>query len=256
MRALELRADDESDVLKVLLSLGLVHLKLSVLASEHHSVCAGAAQPRHQPSTLTLTCAQVLLNLGISHTSLDEFEEAEAAFRRAAAAAPKDGRPALSLGRLLTKLTRPAEAIEQYYFAALKDPDLFDQVKAGLGTAKAQQGRLAEATENFESAHRMDPANEKLKSALAEMASTAEALAAKQEAMENAVGELCGTPCQEVVDTSGVAACAATWVQGCGEEPPPAGFTPASTVAELCAHACAFHLFTRKEGAWKEETSS
>ena len=67
----------------------------------------------------------------------------------------------------------------------------------------------------------------------------------EQTGTKNAVDDLCGTPCQEVVDTSGVwSVCAITWSDGCGEETPPDGFSAESTVASLCGHACAFYSYT------------
>jgi tetratricopeptide (TPR) repeat protein len=62
--------------------------------------------------------------------SLDDEDGAEDAFRQAAAAAPKDARPYLSLGRLAAKRSRPSEAIQLYYQAAVIDSDYFDQVLA------------------------------------------------------------------------------------------------------------------------------
>eukprot|EP00965_Chrysotila_dentata_P065122 2158520-Pleurochrysis_carterae.AAC.1 len=75
-----------------------------------------------------------------------------------------------------------------------------------------------------------------------QMAAGARALEAVQASLSNAVDDLCGTPCQDVVDASSVAACAIRWVDGCGDVTPPDGFTSESTVAELCPHACAFYL--------------
>lgn len=86
-----------------------------------------------------------------------EYSQAEAAFREACAVAPDDPRPPLNLGRYLAKLSRPAEAIDEFYAAAVIDPEYFEEVKLGVGTARAQQGRLSEATLNFESASRMWP---------------------------------------------------------------------------------------------------
>ena len=64
------------------------------------------------------------------------------------------------------------------------------------------------------------------------------------------MADLCGTPCQEVVDTSGVErVCSITWADGCGDAPPPPGFTAESTVAELCYRACAFYNWQQQEAA-------
>ena len=43
--------------------------------------------------------------------------------------APEDARPPLNLGRYLAKLSRPAEAIEQFYAAAVTDAEYFDEVQ-------------------------------------------------------------------------------------------------------------------------------
>ena len=85
------------------------------------------------------------------------------------------------------------------------------------------------------------PNNEKLKASLQGMRENAAIVEAASEGLVDAAGELCGTPCQEVVDVSGITACAVTWEVGCGDAEPPAGFTAASTVAELCSKACAFY---------------
>ena len=219
---------------------------------------------------------KVHLNLGIAYSSLDDMPAAEAAFRRAAAVGPTDGRPPLALARLLAKLNRPAvtaeqhsnerprvqpvhllslqraqvpapdaqEAIDEFYQAAQVDGETFDQVKSGVGTARAQQGRLAEALVNFQSAARMDPKNEKLAAALVQMPPMAERLATLQAGLSNAVPDLCGTPCQDVVDAASVSICSVTFADGCGDTPPPAGFRVDSLVSELCAHACAFTKLT------------
>ena len=184
------------------------------------------------------------INIGVAYSggTVDDVEQAEAAFRMAVEIAPSDARPALNLGRYLAKLSRPAEAIEQFYAAAVIDAEYFDEVKLGVGTARAQQGRLKEATEAFESASRMSPKNEKLKSSLGEMSRTAAEVALFTLGLSNAVDDLCGTPCQDVVDGSGVwQVCGISWSDGCGEETPPDGFTAASKVSELCALSCAFY---------------
>jgi len=76
----------------------------------------------------------------------------------------------------------------------------------------------------------------------------AEALLAFSEGKTNQVdlveGKLCGTPCQDLVDSVGTAVCASTWREGCGEEePPPAGFGADASVAELCSLSCAWYTF-------------
>jgi hypothetical protein len=63
--------------------------------------------------------------------------------------------------------------------------------------------------------------------------------------LADAVPDVCGTPCRDVVDASGVGVCAVTWAQGCGDAPPPDGFAPSSTVGQMCARACAFYNLQR-----------
>ena len=187
------------------------------------------------------------INIGVAYSQTDDTEKAEAAFRKAVSVAPNDARPALNLGRYLAKLSRPAEAIDQFYAAAVADAEYFEEVKLGVGTARAQQGRLREATEAFASASRMSPKNEKLKASLEEMGERATALEEKSKDWVDAAGELCGTPCQDVVDTSGYRVCSITWADGCGDATPPDGFTPASTVAELCSKSCSFYTLERTQ---------
>jgi len=170
----------------------------------------------------------------------------EAAFHQALAADPTDARAPLNLGRYLTSLSRPAEAIAHLYSAAAINAETFKDVKLGVGTAKAQQGRLREAISNFASASRMSPKDTKLAASLVEM----ESHAAQVEAMEgsnseNAVMELCGTPCQAVIDGSGINICGITWADGCGDVQPPPGFSATSTVAELCAQSCMVYRASR-----------
>ena len=86
------------------------------------------------------------LNLGISRTSAGEHAEAEAAFASASAADPQDPRPPMNLGRLLASLSRPAEAVASFYAASALNSEYFDEVKLGVGTARAMQGRLQQAS--------------------------------------------------------------------------------------------------------------
>ena len=187
------------------------------------------------------------LNIGVaySQTSVDDTEQAEAAFQKAVDVAPSDARGPLNLGRYLAKLSRPAEAIEQFYDAAVRDPEYFDEVKLGVGTARAQQGRLKEATTAFESAARMKPTEEKLQASLEQMRTTAAELELFSMGLTNALTNgLCGTPCQDIVDGSGIQqVCGITWADGCGDEPPPAGFTAQSKVSEMCALSCGYYLY-------------
>jgi hypothetical protein len=115
-------------------------------------------------------------------------------------------------------------------------------VALAVGTARAQQGRLREAITSFEAASRLAPDNERLRDAIGPMTAKAEAVEKATAGDVNAAGDVCGTPCQDVVDASGTAACAVTWATGCGEAPPPPGFTGESTVAELCRRSCAVYV--------------
>ena len=84
------------------------------------------------------------------------------------------------------------------------------------------------------------------------MEQTAAAVQAYVEAgaVSNAVAEMCGTPCQDIIDTSGVwNVCGITWADGCGDAEPPAGFTPTSRVSELCGLSCAYYLYTAEQQA-------
>ena len=176
---------------------------------------------------------------------------AEAAFRRAVDVAPDDARGPLTLGRYLAKLSKPAEAIEQFYAAAVIDAEYFDEVKLGVGTARAQQGRLKEATQAFESAARMKPQEQKLQASLAEMQRTATAVEEFSAGRSNAVANgLCGTPCQDIVDGAGVwTVCGITWADGCGDESPPDGFTAQSKVHEMCELSCAYYSYVAEQQA-------
>ena len=60
--------------------------------------------------------------------------------------------------------------------------------------------------------------------------------------LEDSVDDLCGSPCQDVVDSAGYRVCAITWADGCGEAAPPTGFTASSAVWQLCERACAYYL--------------
>lgn len=180
--------------------------------------------------------------LGVSLSALDGHEdEAEAAFRESASLAPDDARSPLNLGRYLAKLSKPAEAIAQFYAAAGIDAEYFEEAKLGVGTARAQQGRLREAISNFEAAVRINPTNNKVRESIGPMTANAQAVETALGGTSDAVADLCGTPCQDVVDGSGYTVCGITWEDGCGELPPPPGFTAQSTVAQLCARACGFY---------------
>jgi len=187
------------------------------------------------------------MNLAVAHSSFGEAAEAEAAYRSAMGLDPTDARPPLNLGRYLVKLARPAEAIAAFYTAAVTNAEHFGDCKLGIGTAQAQQGRLAEAVSSFESAHRMDVSNEKLAASLDAMRANAARLEAAQAGLED-IPDLCGSPCQGIVDSMSVSMCDVTWRDGCGDAAPPVGFNESSTVAELCAHACAYSSLMRGAG--------
>lgn len=220
----------------------------SFLAGSMGALGRYADEKHHYLEAIRLRPSDVktYLNLGISHSSLDEAEEAEAAFRRASVVGPTDANPPLNLARFLAKMYRPAEAIHGFYRAAALNSEVFDEVKAGVGTARAQQGRLGEAVTNFESAARMSPSNKKLQDSLAAMAVNAERLAQSQARLANAVDDICGTPCQDVVDQGSISMCDLTWQDGCGDVPPPEGFAASATVAQLCAHTCAYSTMARE----------
>jgi len=183
--------------------------------------------------------AKAWLNLGISYNAQGRNDLAEETFQKASVALPNEALVPLTLAKMYAKLDRPAEAIDQYYGAAVLNSEYFDEVKLGVGTARAQQGRLAEATVNFESASRMAPKNKKLADALVGMRSGSQKLAEASADFSNAVADVCGTPCQDIVDTNSYNICAVTWGDGCGDAPPPAGFDATSTVADLCRKSCA-----------------
>ena len=190
------------------------------------------------------------LRRGVELSAVEGEEgAAEEAFRAAAAAGPHDARPPLNLGRYLAKLNRPAEAIEAFYAAAGIDAEYFLQAKLGVGTARAQQGRLREAIADFEAASAIEPSDEKLRASLGPMRARADAIEAATEGVEDGAADVCGTPCRDVVDGSGIAVCAVTWAQGCGDVPAPDGFTAESTVAELCRRACAVFVAQQQGGA-------
>jgi hypothetical protein len=87
----------------------------------------------------------------------------------------------------------------------------------------------------------MDPANERLRLAVNDVEKQAARLAKQEEGLLDRAGELCGTPCRDIVDTSGYTVCAVTWREGCGDAAAPEGFTADAAVAELCELSCAFY---------------
>ena len=236
------RADEAISAFKTALAADPGHVEsMKSLAAEYGKLGDYQAEKDYYQAAIKLKPQDVSthLALGVCHTSLDENAEAELAFRTAAEVGPTDARPALNLGRYLTQLSRPAEAVTSFYAAAGIDVEYFPMVKSGVGTARAQQGRLVEALASFESALRMDPDDPKLKAAVPAMAASVASLNEVLSTTTNAVADVCGTPCQELVDTHSMSMCEVTWEQGCGDEPPPDGVSPQATVAQLCAHACA-----------------
>jgi len=199
--------------------------------------------------------AKAWANLGVALSTVEASAaadvdardaEAEHAFRRAASLVAQDALPRLNLARLLLKLSRPAEAVLEFEAAAVAEPHYVGEVRMGVGTAKAQQGRMAEAVLNFEAALNADPSNAKLAASVTDTMEKATQMQAAQRSLSNGVDNLCGTPCQEVIDNSGSHVCGISWADGCGDAPPPEGFGAESIVAELCAHACAFYLVQQR----------
>ena len=196
------------------------------------------------------------INLGVALSAGPDTPETEAAteaaFRSgveaAARAGAPDARAPLNLGRYLAKLSRPAEALRHFRAAsAAADAEHAAEATLGAGTSLAQQGRLREAVAAFRAASAERPRDAALSASIGQMeAQAAEVEAAR--AAADAVPDLCGSPCQEVVDGAGITVCEITWATGCGDgAPPPAGFGAASTVAELCPRACAFYLHQRRQ---------
>ena len=72
------------------------------------------------------------INLAVTLSPLEDREgDVEAAFRAALLADPSDARAPLNLGRYLAKLSRPAEAISQFYAAAVANVEYFEEVVHG-----------------------------------------------------------------------------------------------------------------------------
>mmetsp|Transcript_5507 Transcript_5507/g.18477 ORF Transcript_5507/g.18477 Transcript_5507/m.18477 type:complete len:690 (+) Transcript_5507:2-2071(+) len=211
---------------------------------------AGAAAAYRVALKASPSDAAGWVSLGVQLSAVDGAEdETLAAFEQAVAVAePSDVRPPLTLARYFARLSRPAEAIAQFYAAAAADPEYFDEVKAGVGTARAQQGRLADALADFKAAARLTPQDARLARAVESMEQSAARLAAASDSLRDAVHSVCGTPCRDVVDASGTGVCAVTWAQGCGDTPPPDGFSADATVEALCPLACAAYTFRAQLG--------
>jgi tetratricopeptide (TPR) repeat protein len=185
------------------------------------------------------------INLGVALSAGEHTEaETEAAFRSGVDAGANDARAPLNLGRYLTKLSRPAEAIHYFDRAASVDAEYLADVELSIATARAQQGRLREAIDHFMRASTMRPTDTKLQEAIVEMQLNADQVE-RQRATADAVAEVCGTPCQDIIDGAGTAVCASSWFEGCGDAEPPSGFHGDSTVAEMCPRACAHYLDQR-----------
>ena len=81
-------------------------------------------------SQLRPSDAAVWGRLGVAYSANPAEEDAAiSAFEQATAAAPTDARPSLNLATFLSKLSRPAEAIERFYSAAGVDAEYFEEVK-------------------------------------------------------------------------------------------------------------------------------
>lgn len=216
----------------------------------------GAVEALRTAAELRPHDSEIWISLGVALTPMAltgeaEDEEVVDAFRNAAAAGAHNPKGPLNLARYLMQLSRPEEAIENFYAAAGIDPDYFEEVKLGVGTARGQQGRLREALESFQSASRLNPSNEALQASLVSMEQNAEQVEKASAGVENALSDVdgvCGTPCQEVVDGGGLGMCAVTWAGGCGDIPPPPGFTAESTVADCCRASCAVHWWQQAHG--------
>jgi len=219
----------------------------SSLAGAHGALGQYADEKRHYLAAIRLKPHDVKahLNLAVSHSSLDELDEAEAAYLAAGRVAPTDGRPPLNLARFLVKLQRPAEAVAAFRLAATLDGANEKDAMLGEGTARAQQGRLEEATASFAAALASDPGDGQLQASFDAMSAQAAALASVQASTTNALPDICGTPCQDVVDYNSLAMCELTWEAGCGDAPPPSHFSKESTLQELCGYSCAYSRLTR-----------
>ena len=205
---------------------------------------AAACDAYRAALALTPQNPELWLALGLALAPIDgRHGEVVEALQLAVSYGESNLKARLTLGRYYMQLARPAEAIEQFYAAAAIDVDCFEEVVLGVGTARGQQGRLRGALSAFEAASRLNPSNARLREALVAMADNAETVEAAMAGAANAVPDVCGTACQDVVDGAGLRICAISWADGCGDAEPPAGFTVQSTVAELCRWSCAVHVW-------------
>ncbi|HVN76038.1 MAG TPA: tetratricopeptide repeat protein [Thermoanaerobaculaceae bacterium] len=98
-----------------------------------------------------------LLNLARIEEQRGDFDGAVARYRAALAIDPADADALVNLGTLYTKAHRPDDAIAQYE-EALRHPSPDDYLAHnGMGVALMQQGRAAEAVEQFRESLRLRP---------------------------------------------------------------------------------------------------
>ena len=98
-----------------------------------------------------------LLNLARVEEQRGDFDGAVARYRAALAVDPTDTVVLVNLGTLYTKAHRSEDAIAQYE-EALRHPSPEEYLaRNGLGVALIQQGRVAEAVEEFREALRLRP---------------------------------------------------------------------------------------------------
>ena len=210
----------------------------SVSQLDQIAKCSGAGDPSRR--------VQLWMEVGHAYMTrtLNDVVAAENSYLKAVDVAPTHAAPHLALGRLLAQRSRLEEAVGHFRAAHSSDKEAFGEAKLAMavGTARAQQGRLGEANANYAAALRLNPADAKLAASIAGMEATAKTVEAYASRVQNAVDALCGTPCQDIVDASGVKSCAETWTERCAAVQPPEGFDAQSTVAKLCSNSCAFFL--------------
>ena len=163
--------------------------------------------------------SQLWMEVGHAYMTrtLNDVVAAENSYLKAADVAPTHAAPHLALGRLLAQRSRLEEAVGHFRAAHSSEKEAFGEAKLAMavGTARAQQGRLGEANANYAAALRLNPADAKLAASIAGMEATAKTVEAYASRVQNAVDALCGTPCQDIVDASGVKSCAETWTERC-----------------------------------------
>ena len=183
--------------------------------------------------------SQLWMEVGHAYMTrtLNDVVAAENSYLKAVDVAPTHAAPHLALGRLLAQRSRLEEAVGHFRAAHSSDKEAFGEAKLAMavGTARAQQGRLGEANANYAAALRLNPADAKLAASIAGMEATAKTVEAYASRVQNAVDALCGTPCQDIVDASGVKSCAETWTERCAAVQLSEGFDAQSTVA-VCSN--------------------